>query len=175
MDTETARAIGRYHQADAAPRKRPRQKEAPDTGGLDRKKCAGPCGKVKPLDAYGSLGAGKGQRTECRTCFRHRMAAYRQTPEWRAWYEAWVARPEVQARRKETDRRRYARRQAAIKAQARPALMKLQSARSSAKGRLAREARPHRIAALEALLAAYDREIARIKKEQDDPCRSRNG
>lgn len=122
------------------------------------------CGKTKPLAQF-SRRKDRGGRPHswCRACQRVEAAEYRQTEAYRAYRARRAADPEVQARQREReasrdrDRKRAARR--AYYATPRGQVV---NCRAQARRKLRRATDPARIAALAALIAAYDAELERL-------------
>ncbi len=133
-------------------------------GGLsttpDRKRCPH-CTKVKPLGAFHRRGDGRPQ-SWCKVCTRADTAMRSQTPEYRAWQAAYLARPEVKARRAENDARRREKRRAQRKLYRATARGKLTHCRRQACRKLRVTTDPDRRARLERLIACYAAEIARM-------------
>ena len=119
------------------------------------------CDRLKPVaQFYRSSRSRDGLQGWCKQCSRLSVGEYRQTDLYRAWKAAYRGRPEVREKDRVAHRAPASRARNAARAR-------------SVRGRLvhtrwyhARQLRdatdPARIAHLEALIAAYDREIARI-------------
>lgn len=137
----------------------------------DRRRCPS-CGKTKPLGAF-TPRKGGGVYCWCRTCVRVGVGAYQQTEAYREWLKAYLARDDVKARRAETDRKRAESRRPKARAYRATPRARILHCRRQARARLRAAESPEKRARLEALIASYDSELARIDREVNS-CRRPN-
>lgn len=108
----------------------------------------------------------------CRACNRLAASEYRRTPEYRDWYGGYESRPERKAARRARDSARHRTEAAKLrqKEYRRSPLGRLVCGRNAARYRLRRATDPEQRDRLAALVAAYDAEIARLRRgmEMDD-------
>jgi hypothetical protein len=102
----------------------------------------------------------------CRACNRLASSAYRRTPEYRAWCEAYEARPDrIEARKvRDSARHRTAAAKFRQKEYRRSPMGKLVCGRNAVRYRLRRATDPEQRDRLAGLVAAYDAEIARLRR-----------
>jgi hypothetical protein len=130
------------------------------------------CLRLKPLDQfYRRNNRPCGRYSWCKTCNRVHVAGLRaECPKRQAAIRAYETSPERKAAKREHDRERNARPdiKAANAKQRREryatdALYRLKTQRASTASRLRKATTPERRASAQALLDAYDREIARLE------------
>lgn len=126
------------------------------------KRCTN-CGYPKPIGEFARNRTRRdGHSDQCRQCLR--IGAYERYHEGggKEATATYNARPEVKARRRDYDRGRQERRDASRAAQRKTPRGKVLECRYSARSKFRRAVTDERLAALEALIAAYDRELARL-------------
>jgi hypothetical protein len=94
------------------------------------------------------------------------MSEWRQSEGYAQWRDAYLARPDVKARRSQSDRKRAQKRKAQQKAYRKTARAKLMHCRRQARIRLTQATSEKRREAIRALIAAYSREIDRIARDR---------
>jgi hypothetical protein len=121
------------------------------------------CLRLKPLSHFTPRPSRGGYpHSWCKLCQRLDRLEWRRTPEYRAWLEQYLARPEVQERRREADRKRQEQRRGKPRACNQTARGRILHCRREARRRLLKaETEPQRVR-LTALIAAYDRELERL-------------
>jgi hypothetical protein len=135
----------------------------------DRKPCSH-CGKVKALDAFNRDRKMKlGRSSWCRVCKRIDTGARHQTEAYRAWLAAYLARPDVQERKREAQRRRAGRRKAEQREYVKTPWGRLINGRRQARYRLAHETDERRRARLWELVGEYDAELQRVRAQGGAP------
>ncbi len=140
-------------------------------GAIDRRRCPG-CGKTKPLGAFYVRRSGRraGQPlSRCKVCCRIEVSERRRTEDGRAAGIAYRSRPEVREASAERQRRWRRRPGNDLKEQARRQTVRarLIRCRATASWKLRRATDPRRQAALADLVAAYDRELARLAEQAE--------
>lgn len=125
------------------------------------------CGRVKPFDAFDAEPRMRdGRRSHCRVCRKPATAARKQAPQYREQAKAYEATPERRAARQaERDRDRMAIRERQANYRKTPMARMLNSRRAAGR-RLRRADDPKKRARLEVVVAAWDREIDRIRAKR---------
>jgi hypothetical protein len=121
------------------------------------------CRKTKPLDAFAYIPSRKTLASWCKVCVRVGNSEYRRTEKYRAYIAAYLVRPDVKERHRESSERR--RRRGYKTPPDCTARHRVLACRRYARCELKRAATPERRAALEAMIAGYDRELARMDGE----------
>jgi hypothetical protein len=135
----------------------------------DRKPCSH-CGKTKPLDAFNRDRAMKlGRSSWCRVCKRLATDARQQTEAYRIWLTAYLARPDVRERKRESQRRHSERRKAQQRRYRKSPWGQLINGRRQARYRLAHATDEHCRARLRELIGEYDAELQRVRAQGGAP------
>jgi hypothetical protein len=123
------------------------------------------CGRVKVLACFWRSRQGRHVAASCKACERRRNYEYSHSEQGKAARAKYNASPIGQESRSRIERKRAAWLKDYLKRYQASAWGKLIRGRGTARYRLRRTIDLQRRAALEALVAAYDREIERIKRE----------
>jgi hypothetical protein len=127
-----------------------------------KKRCTN-CGHPKPIGEFGRNRSTRDEHTsQCLWCLRVARTEYYHEGGGKEVQAAYQARPEVKARRLEYERGRPERRRASRRAYNNTTRARVAKCRCKARRKLREAVTDGRRAELEALIALYDREIARI-------------
>lgn len=139
--------------------------EPPDAFG--GKRCT-KCGRVKPVGEFGAERRNRcGLAAHCKTCCRLKNGRRRETEEARAKARAAYDTDAYRARKLAAFYRRHEAALAKQREYRATPMGRLVARRNSARYRLRRATTPEGRQAAEALVAAYDREIDRLKARRD--------
>lgn len=143
------------------------RKKYPDPAPNGAKFCAN-CGKPKPLDAFhADRKLRDGRQSWCKNCSRISTVEYQHTPKGLVKLAAYEQTEARKANRRAADQKRRAKSLEYSRRYRQTAMGKLVHGRQAARYRLKRATEPERVARLEALVASYDREIARLKQQRE--------